>query len=248
MNGTQISPMLRTGSTLLGISLIAIAALCLHNNDFAGQRQPVPLSWPLRPALIDINIAVLAIAGVALIVPRWLRYGAVAVAAWIGLWVLALHLPRLGSAEAAWLGLTECLAIAIAAARAIDLSAKRHAERALDWLYALCLFSFGAAHFIYVQITASMVPSWLPAPIFWACFTGAAHIAAGVSLITGLWTRLATRLLAVMLGSFAVLVNLPIALAKGGWSPTTIDLCFAAALTASAIMMAAGRPKGRQAS
>lgn len=241
MSETPVSPLLRLGSALLGISLICIAAICLHNFDFAGQRQPVPAGWPLRPALVDINITLLAAAGVALLAGRWLRYGAIAVAMWIGLWVVALHLPRIGAVEAAWLGLTECLAIAVAAARAIDLSAKPYAEHVLDWVYALCLFSFGAAHFIYVQITASMVPSWLPAHTFWAVFTGAAHVAAGLSLITGIWTRLATRLLAVMLGSFTLLVNLPIALAKGGWGPTTTDLCFAAALTASAILMAAHR-------
>jgi uncharacterized membrane protein len=83
-----------------------------------------------------------------------------------------------------------------------------------------------------------MVPSWLPAHHFWAYFTGAAHIAAGISLLTRVWTYWATRLLAVMFASFSLLVNLPMTLAKGGLGPSTLDLCFAAALTASAIIMA----------
>jgi len=107
--------------------------------------------------------------------------------------------------------------------------------------FSAILFAFGAAHFIYIDITASMVPVWLPAHRFWAIVTGAAHILAGLSLLSGIWTRLATRLLAVMFVSFALLVNLPAAL-SAGVAHQVLELCFAAALTASAVIMAADRP------
>ena len=45
----------------------------------------------------------------------------------------------------------------------------------------------------------------------------------------------------VFITSFTLLVNLPIALAKDGLGHVWLDLCFAAALTASAMIMAADR-------
>jgi hypothetical protein len=235
-----VSPLLRLGCVLLGLSTICIAAICLYNGDFAGLREPVPLGWPLRSALIDLNIAILAGAGVAMLGTRWQRYGAVTLAIWFGLWTLLLHAPKVFAGEiAAWLGAAECFAIAVAALRAAQWRRDEGSgARAIEIGYAVCLFAFGAAHFIYAGITASMVPSWLPAHLFWAYATGTAHVAAGISIATRIWTYWAARLLAVMFASFALLVNPPVALANGGLGPTTLDLCFAAALTASAMIMA----------
>src|SRR5208337_1240686 len=52
-------------------------------------------------------------------------------------------------------------------------------------LYGLCLIFFGAAHFIDVKDTLSLIPNWLPGHLFWAYFTGCAFIAAGVAALTG---------------------------------------------------------------
>jgi uncharacterized membrane protein len=241
MTETPANPLLRLGSALLGLSLICIAAICLYNGSFAGPREPVPAGWPLRSVLVDLNIAILAGAGVALLGTRWQRTAALTVAAYLMLWTVVLHLPKVFAGEiAAWLGAAECLALAVAAAwLACWPEADRIKARALDAGFAICLFAFGAAHFIYADITASMVPSFLPAHHFFALFTGAAHIAAGLSLATGILTKWATRLLAIMFASFALLVNLPAALAKGELGPVALDLCFAAALTASAVILAA---------
>ena len=69
---------------------------------------------------------------------------------------------------------------------------------------------FGFAHFNYIDFTASMVPAWIPPNgVFWAWATGAGHLAAGLSLVSGIRARLAATLLAGMMASFVVLLHLP---------------------------------------
>jgi uncharacterized membrane protein YphA (DoxX/SURF4 family) len=74
----------------------------------------------------------------------------------------------------------------------------------------VCLLMFGVAHFLYLDFTASMVPAWLPpGQKFWALLTGAAHLAAGIALLSGIKARLAAILLTVMFATFSLLVHLP---------------------------------------
>ena len=103
--------------------------------------------------------------------------------------------------------------------------------------FAISLPAFGVAHFIYDEFTAAMVPAWIPARMFWAYFTGAAHIAAGLSVITNIAARWGATLLAIMFTSFAILVNLARALELGGRVDWT-GFCIATALTGAAWVVA----------
>src|SRR4030095_13703195 len=67
---------------------------------------------------------------------------------------------------------------------------------------------FGAAHFKYAQFTSNMVPTWLPpSQIFWAYATGLGHVAAGLSLVSGIRASLGATLLAVMMALFVLMVH-----------------------------------------
>jgi len=80
-------------------------------------------------------------------------------------------------------------------------------------IYALAMIAFGLSHFAYLNLTAPLVPAWLPGHVGWAYFTGAAYLAAAVAMLTGVWARLAAVLSTVMMGGFTLLVWLPMAFA-----------------------------------
>jgi uncharacterized membrane protein YphA (DoxX/SURF4 family) len=75
--------------------------------------------------------------------------------------------------------------------------------------YALPIAAFGTEHFMLTRIIASIVPAWIPWHMFWAYFVGACLIAAAFSLVTGIQTRLAASLLALLFFLFVALMDAP---------------------------------------
>jgi uncharacterized membrane protein YphA (DoxX/SURF4 family) len=99
--------------------------------------------------------------------------------------------------------------------------------------YGLALIAFGLSHFFYLQFTAPLIPTWLLWPVFWAYFTGTAYLAAGVAVLTGVFARLAATLAAVQMGSFILLVWLPIVVAGKmtdfNWGEVVVNFALVAA-------------------
>ncbi len=66
--------------------------------------------------------------------------------------------------------------------------------------FGFCCLVWGGAHFIYMNLTAPLVPKWLPpSQVFWGYLTGVAFLAAGLAILSRIQARLATILLTLML-------------------------------------------------
>jgi len=75
--------------------------------------------------------------------------------------------------------------------------------------YAAPLAAFGTEHFTLGAGMVSMVPLWIPWHLFWVYLVGGCFIAAGLSLVTGIHTRLAASLLGLTFFLFAALMDAP---------------------------------------
>ena len=76
-------------------------------------------------------------------------------------------------------------------------------------LYGLPMATFGVFHFLNANSMIGAVPAYLPAPIFWVYFTGAALLLAGLSIVIHKFDQLATFLLGLMLLIFVLTIHLP---------------------------------------
>ncbi len=99
--------------------------------------------------------------------------------------------------------------------------------------YAAPVAAFGTEHFTEAKDIASIVPAWIPGHLFWVYFVGACFIAAALSLVTGIQTRLAASLLALTFFLFVVLMDVP------GWVQDPRDR-FAATLALRQLSFSSG--------
>jgi uncharacterized membrane protein len=79
-------------------------------------------------------------------------------------------------------------------------------------LYGLAMIAFGLSHFFYLQLTAPLIPDWLPWHEGWAYFTGIAYTLAGIAMITGVLAPLAAALSTVQIALITFMVWPPLAL------------------------------------
>jgi uncharacterized membrane protein YphA (DoxX/SURF4 family) len=193
------------------------------------------LAWGPARAVAPLVI----VAGAAVEWRRTVAWAAAALAAYYLIVVVILVNGRAVLAHYAeygtYSGLAEQVAVAAgglvicAASARIDATLARRLTRVGQVAFGICALLFGGAHFVYMDLTAPLVPRWLPpSQEFWGYATGIGHIAAGLAIMTGVKARLAAILLTAMYASFTVLVHVPMLLADSSsrmnWTENAINL------------------------
>jgi uncharacterized membrane protein len=119
----------------------------------------------------------------------------------------------MASPEVLWMSMAGVvsLALGLIAARK-DVAAAHGLDKlvALAFVfYAAPLAVFGAEHLTDAADIMQLIPSWIPARLFWAYFVGVALIAAGLSLSLKRYLRLTGSLVALMFFLFVVIMHIP---------------------------------------
>lgn len=208
------------GIRVYGLAAFALGVIGFVWDDFALVWQPVPAGVPDRAMLAYATAAILVMAGAALNWRRTAAYGGAVLASLFALGIVLLHMPHVVARPlslGSWSGVAEQLALVVggllvyASTAKIDAAFAARILRA-GWLaFGACCLVFGAAHFRYAADTAAMVPKYLlPGQMFWAYATGAAHIAAGLAILSGIQARLAAILLTAMFAVFGIFVHAPL--------------------------------------
>jgi len=76
-------------------------------------------------------------------------------------------------------------------------------------LFAVTIISFGVDHFLYANEVADYVPAWVPYPLFWAYFVGAALLGSGLAIILKIKSKLAATLLGAMILTWVIILHIP---------------------------------------
>jgi len=230
------------GRYVFGLSTMGsgICALASHNYD---QLAAVPHHGILSYIVATIEI----LAGLAVLWPRTIRPGAVALGAIYFIFSLLavpliIHQPLVYNNFGNFFEQFSYVAGAlILYACSGQIAAPRNRRLAQIGYYGfgLCLVSFALEQLFYLSATAGFVPKWIPpGQMFWAIATTVAFALAAIALLTGFLALLASRLTTAMLLGFFLLVWLPALFADhhnfGNWSEALETL----AITASAYLVA----------
>jgi uncharacterized membrane protein len=191
------------------------------------QLEPLPAWLPASGMIANLSgLLLLALAaGLGFSASR--RLAAWGLAVVLLLWAGLLHAPLLAAAPddgGAWARLFITLALA---GSALVLAGLRQGRL----LFGLALIVFGAVHLIYRQAIAEMIPAWIPDRMWWPYLTGAANLAAGLALISGVKARLAGLAVGLMYLSWLVLIHVPAVVAAphdpGEWNRLLVALALA---------------------
>ena len=234
----------RSIASNLGLYLYAGAAIFLGllglvSGDFAASWQNIDPGVPLRVPLAYLTALLELAGGIALLIPRTARLGALTLTTLYSVFTLlwaSKAFVNLGNYDPIGnvfeefslvaAGLVLC---AIFSPASSSLSRRRHF---FVLLFALCPISFGIVHIIDMPGLLGWIPAWLPpSRMFWAYATTLGFFAAAVAILTGIMAPLAARLLTAEIVIFEFLVWIPNLRAAPGnhfnWSGNAISIAIA---------------------
>jgi len=234
-------------------ALIGLGILGLIYGNAAVIWEPIPETLPGRSTVIYVCAVVELATGVALLFHSAVRIGCRVVVPFLLLWLLLLKLPGLllhPQVAVRWETFGETAAILAGAWCLYALHAgaweQQHLKFAVGeggiriarFLLIAALPMFGVAHFVYHDLTASLVPKWMGFPLGWTYLTGAASLAAAAGMAFGIYPRLAANLEAAMLWTFTLLVWVPRIASTPGDQETSTEFLISAAIAAGASLVA----------
>ncbi len=228
--------------------MIGLGIVGLIYGDFANIWKFVPPSVPRRQALEYASAALMFLCGIGLL---WTRTSSLAARALFPYWVLVvllLKIPVVAAhplVEVTWQSLANIVVLMTAAW--VLFAGDTRGVRIPQLIFGLALIPLGLAHFIYLNLTAPLVPGWLPYHTFWAYFTGAALIAAGLGVLLGVHAWLAAALVAALLTAFTVLVWPPLLIAAPRTQNLWSEIALSWAASAGAWVIAASFTKNGRA-
>lgn len=211
----------------LGRALFVIAVWGLAIQAFICAKvifelEPAPTWIHDQVVLANLTGFFLVAVGIGLLLPGLADLASMSLAGVLLFWVLFLHIPLFFTNPTSDLSFTfETLALA-GIAWGLATSSQVNAAQQSNWSVAIrklaplgrytfgvSLVAFCAVNFIYHDEIGDMIPAWIPAHQFWAYFTGVASLAAGASIIAGIWDRLALIMAGIMYGSWVLIIHIP---------------------------------------
>jgi uncharacterized membrane protein len=247
------------GHAVFAVTMVGLGSLGLIQGNFTPTWSGVPKGVPGREALAYLCALVSLVSGIGLLWRRTAVAASRVLLLYLLLWLLLVRVSHIFTAPAVldtWWGCGDTLVMAAGAwvlyawfagdrdGQRLRFATGERGVRIARVFYGLAMIPFGAAHFIYLKLTAGVVPGWLPWHVAWASLTGVTFLAAGAAVLSGVGARLAARLSVWQMGLFTLLVWVPIVVAGPNafqWS----EFVDSWALTAAAWVVAdsyRGRP------
>jgi uncharacterized membrane protein YphA (DoxX/SURF4 family) len=196
---------------------IFLGILGLVSGDFATSWQNVGPNVPLRVPLAYLTAVLELAGGIALLLPRTARAGALTLTIVYSVFML-IWVPRafvnlgnydpIGNVFEEFSLVAAGLVLCAIFSPADSYLARRRPFFVL--LFGICPISFGIVHIIDMPGLLGWIPGWLPpTKMFWAYATTLGFFGAAVAILTGILAPIAARLLTAEIVIFELLVWIP---------------------------------------
>jgi uncharacterized membrane protein YphA (DoxX/SURF4 family) len=229
------------GLYVYGGAGIFLGVLGLVSGDFATTWQNVGPNLPLRVPLAYLTAVLELAGGIALLLPRTARAGALTLTIVYSVFTL-IWVPKafvnLGNYDPIGNVFEEFALVAaglVLCATFTPAGSFMERHRALFvLLFGICPISFGIVHIVDMPGLLGWIPGWLPpSKMFWAYATTMGFFGAAVAILTGIMAPLAARLLTAEIVIFELLIWIPNLYAGSSnhfnWSGNAISMALAGA-------------------
>ena len=223
MKATTLTGAISPSRTAFAITMIALALLSVRTGDFAPIFNPIPKNLAGRELMIWTSAVIAGGCGLGILLQPTSRLASWVLLAFLTLWTAVFKLPFIIREPLVEVGyqsagenivlITAAWVLAIRSADAARSQAAAGIPRPAFIIYGLSLIAFGLSHFVYVELTAPLVPAWLTHPVFWAYLTGFIYLVAGAMLVAGIHLFVAATLAAIQITLITVLVWTPVIVA-----------------------------------
>jgi uncharacterized membrane protein len=219
---------IKPGRVIFATGILGLGILCIVFKDFIVGRPP---AWPAginpNPALAYLSAAALVVAALAVLLAQKAGAAALCIAALIfGLSVLR-HLPHFMED---WANTYKSMALCGGALIVAASFLKREGLRK-NLVLAGCislaafLIACGYAHFKFAEFVTTLIPSFIPFPVFWTYFAGVCLLAGGAGLLIPQTRRWAALLCGIMVLGWFILLHIPRFLANTHDASDRMGLC-----------------------
>lgn len=234
------------GAVLFAGAMVGLGLQHIWIQDFL-RFEPVAEWVPLRPVLAVLYGLTLAAAGASALA-RPSGRGPMALAAILAGMTLLVEWPALVThfgTGTRWTTMFKALALCGAATALAGRRATPPSASLKRWgvlMFGASLPVYGALHFIYGGLTATIVPAWIPGRLAWAYVIGVAFVLSGVAIVTGVMRRQAAFLLGVMFAAWVLILHGPRAVATPHVSVEWTNVLVAVAMAGGAWIVGADAP------
>lgn len=213
-----------TGHAAFAATMIGLGIMGLLAANFSPIFTPVPKAVPGREVLVYVCAFIPLASGLGLLWRRSSVTSARLLFLYLLLWLIVFKVSRIALAPTvdvyyeSW-GET---AVIVAGAwilyawfsnewerRWLGFAVGNRGLRAATVLFGLAMLAFGLAQFFYMNLTAPLIPGWIPWHVGWGYLTGVTYILAGLAVLSNLYARLAAGLATLQMGLFTLLVWVP---------------------------------------
>lgn len=215
------------GKTFYGIGIAGIGGLQFIYPWFRPVLLPIPAEETQNlTALVYVSGLALIAAGLYIAFGRTVKSAALFLGSTLLLFFIFGHLPNRiihnPGIVGAWTDALKLLALSGGAFMVAGKFLANSLPRVLNladkitpygkYFFGLMLVIFGIDHLLYTEFVKTLVPGWIPGPVFWTYFGAVALIGSGLAIFLGFKPRLIGLLLGTMLFTWFVILHIPRAL------------------------------------